>query len=328
MTESHPRPPTLSGITWRAARKEDTAAIVALQDACFEADGGWREVESEILDRWTSDYCIVAEDSLVGVNSKGEVIASAWSYVPSIAETKWRAFHDNFVHPDHRTSELRDFVLHWWESRCRQRFEGKSDGLPQFLWRDAYDWQKDKIEFLEGHGYIPMRFYDELLADLSEPVADRSLPDGLTVQSWETASLDDSRTVHNSAFLDHWGSQPQSEKSWAQNAGDFLLRNASFVVYDDGEPVGYLMAAAFPHDFEDKGRREAWIEGLGTVRSHRKRGVGSALITLAMREFVSLDMEFAVLGVDSENPTGAYGLYEALGFVHDRRSIALIKQVQ
>ncbi len=47
-----------------------------------------------------------------------------------------------------------------------------------------------------------------------------------------------------------------------------------------------------------------------------------------MRAFVSLGMDFAILGVDSENPTGAHGLYEALGFVHDRRSIAYIKQVR
>ena len=328
MAEPLPQPPTLPGIRWRPARKEDVGGIVALQDAVLETDGGWREVESEILDRWTSDHCVVEEDSLVGINDSGEVVVSIWSYVPSIAETKWRAFHDNYIHPDHRTPAIRDFVLEWWEARCRERFANKEDRLPQLLWRDAYDWQTDKIEFLEGHGYEPMRYYDELLADLSKPIPDRLFPEGLTVQSWETASLEDSRTVHNAAFLDHWGSQPKSEKSWAHNAGDFLLPETAFVVYDDREPVGYLMAAAFPHDFADKGRSEAWIEGLGTVRSHRRRGIGSALVTLAMKKFASSGMEFAILGVDSENPTGAYGLYEALGFVHDRRSIAYIKQVQ
>jgi ribosomal protein S18 acetylase RimI-like enzyme len=38
-------------------------------------------------------------------------------------------------------------------------------------------------------------------------------------------------------------------------------------------------------------------------------------------------MEFAVLGVDSENPSGAYHIYEALGFVPERRSVAYIKKV-
>lgn len=173
-----------------------------------------------------------------------------------------------------------------------------------------------------------MRFYVEFLRDLSHPIEDHALPDGLEVRSWKTAPLEHSRVVHNAAFVDHWGSQPQSEKGWAQNANEFLLQEASFVVYDDGEPVSYLMAAAFPHDFQDKGRREAWIEGLGTLRSHRKQGIASALVTLAMKKFAGSDMESAILGVDSANPTGAYGLYESLGFVHDRRSIAFIKQIQ
>lgn len=328
MAELLPQPPTLPGIVWRPARREDAGGIVALQDSVFESDGGWREVESEILDRWESDYCNVEADSLVAVDEAGRIIVSVWSYVPSIAATKWRAFHDNYIHPDHRIPVVREFVLQWWETRCRQRLASKDDGLPQSLWRHAYDWQTDKIEFLEDHGYEPTRYFDELLADLSKPIADRSLPEGLTAQSWVTAPLEDSRTVHNAAFVDHWGSQPSSKKSWVQNANDFFLPEASFVVYDDGEPVAYLMSAAFPHDFQDKGRTEAWIEGLGTVRSYRRQGIGSALVTLAMKMFASSGMEFAILGVDSENPTGAYGLYEALGFVHDRRSIAFIKQVR
>lgn len=155
MAELLPQPPTLPGIVWRPARREDAGGIVALQDSVFEMDGGWREVESEILDRWESDYCDVEADSLVAVDEAGRVIVSVWSYVPSIAATKWRAFHDNYVHPDHRTPVIREFVLQWWEMRCRQRFASMVDGLPQSLWRDAFDWQTDKIEFLEDHGYEP-----------------------------------------------------------------------------------------------------------------------------------------------------------------------------
>lgn len=327
MPDSLPTPPALSGVTWRPAVKSDAVAIVALQDACFEVDDGFREVESEILERWDSDYCNVSEDSLIAVASNGDVIAAAWSYLPTIASTKWRAFADTHVHPNHRTTELNEFIHTWWEARSGQRLASKVDGLDQWLWRGAYDWQTDKIEFLESHGYTPRRYFDELSRDLSDEIAAKLLPDGLSLQTWETASLADSLAVHNASFADHWGSQPISEKSWANNANEFVLRAASFVVYDDDVPVGYLLSAAFPHDFEDKGRSEAWVEGLGTLRSHRKRGIASALVTLAMEEFRKIDMEFAVLGVDSENPSGAYHLYEDLGFVHDRRNLALIKVV-
>ena len=327
MIQDLPQPPTLPGVTWRSAQRGDAAGIASLQDAVFEVDGGWREVESEILDRWESEYCVVKDDSLIGVNDNGDVIASIWSCVPSLAATKWRAFHDNYVHPDHRTHAIREFVLTWWEERCRQRFSTKDDGLPQSLWRDAYDWQTDKIEFLEAHGYEALRYFDELVVDLSQPIPEPSLPDGLTLESWVSAPLEDSRTAHNASFVDHWGSQPHSKQSWAEHVNEFHLPKASFVVYDGGEPVSYLLSAAFPHDFEDKGRKEAWIEGLGTVRSHRKRGIASTLVTMAMEKFKADGMDFAVLGVDSENASGAYHIYEALGFISDRRSVAYIKNV-
>jgi len=124
MIGSLPQPPLLSGISWRPVRKSDVDGIVVLPDVMFEVDGGFRGVASEILDRWTSDYCVVGNDSLVGINDQGEVIGSIWSYVPSMADTKWRAFQsDNYVHLAYRTSEVCDFVLQWWEAHCMQRFD-------------------------------------------------------------------------------------------------------------------------------------------------------------------------------------------------------------
>ncbi len=38
-------------------------------------------------------------------------------------------------------------------------------------------------------------------------------------------------------------------------------------------------------------------------------------------------MEYAVLGVDAEEPTGAYGVYEKLGFHQLRAEVALQKKV-
>jgi ribosomal protein S18 acetylase RimI-like enzyme len=185
----------------------------------------------------------------------------------------------------------------------------------------------DKIEFLESHGYSAMRYFDELVRDLNDPIDAAPIPHGITVRTLEDAPLSDSLSVHNPAFADHWGSQPVSEARWAQNENEFHLPAASFVAYEDDEPVSYLLSAAFPHDFEDKGRREAWVDGLGTIRSHRKRGIAAALVSLAMEAFKYLGIEYAVLGVDSASSTGAHHLYESLGFVQDRRSIAYIKEV-
>lgn len=327
MSVELPRPPANPDVTWRPPRKDDAAAIVALQDACFAVDGGFREVEAEILERWDSDFNDVEKDALIAIDDDGNVIATAWSYIPTIAVTRWRAFADNYVHPAYRTPEVLEFVLAWWEARSAHRFRDRDDDLERWLWHTVYDWQKDTIGFLEGHGYEPVRYFDELARDLSAHIEPLLLPDGLSARPWAEAPLEDSLRVHNDAFADHWGSQPISEHAWAQRVNEFHIDEASYVVYDGDDPVAYAACSAYPHDFEDKGRSEAWVEGLGTIRSHRKRGIASTLVALAMVAFKKLGMECAMIGVDSENPSGAYQIYEALGFVPDRRSIAYVKVI-
>lgn len=58
--------------------------------------------------------------------------------------------------PRSQAVEILEFVHAWWEARCLQRLEGKDDDLERWLWEGVYDWQQNKIDFLEAHGYRPM----------------------------------------------------------------------------------------------------------------------------------------------------------------------------
>jgi ribosomal protein S18 acetylase RimI-like enzyme len=89
---------------------------------------------------------------------------------------------------------------------------------------------------------------------------------------------------------------------------------ASFAILDGERPVSYAISAVHPRDWEDQGYTDGWIEGVGTVRGYRGRGLGSAVITAAMQAFAGKGLEYATLEVDSGNPNGATGLYGTLGF--------------
>ena len=130
-------------------------------------------------------------------------------------------------------------------------------------------------------------------------------------------------------MADHWGSQPIEPHIWASfNAAEFFEPDTSWVAYDGSTPVSYVTTAKYPHDFADRGRTEAWIEGVGTLRSHRGRGIASALVTMAIRGFRDQGLQFACLGVDSENPTGANQIYERLGFFPEERTMTFTKVVE
>jgi len=61
------------------------------------------------------------------------------------------------------------------------------------------------------------------------------------------------------------------------------------------------------------GTNEGGIGQLGTVRGHRKLGLGRALLLAGMAWLKTQGLTTAVLGVDAENPTGALRLYESVG---------------
>ncbi len=317
--------PTIDGLTWRAPETSDASAIVALQDACCDVDRTYRITESEVLDRWTDPSLQTIADALVGIASDGRIVASIWSYMPGGAESEQPLFGDeNQIHPAFRTNEMRDFVLGWWEARGRQRLAEDSISLPARFYAHRFDHQEKDIAFLVSRGYEIVRYYHELGRDLSQPIEKSDLFAELDVRPLREHQAE-GLVVHNQSFRDHWGSQPITHERWEHFFTKALIPAASFVVLDGDEPVAYVLCEKYPQDFVDRGWSHGWVSGVGTVRSHRRMGIATALIAQAMQIMVEDGMEYALLGVDSENPTGAYGVYESLGFVEQRRELALTK---
>ena len=325
---SLPSPPAIEDVAWRAATVGDAIAISQLLDACFEVDGGYRVTPPEVRNALNSEDDDPAADTLLAELETGELIAMAWSQIPQGVATEWRAFTWNRVHPDYRKRGIGSFLLRWTEARGRQRLAPIRNGLPQSFDEQPYDWETDRIELLTQFGYQPVRYFVEMLRDLSDPLTEVEELEGIEVVNLTAERAEEARLVHNQAFADHWRSQPVTPHRWHEEFLDeYFLPDASYLATDADRAVAYLISFKYPHDFEDRGRTESWIEGIGTLRGHRKRGIASNLVTRAMHDFRADGMEFACLGVDSENPSGAFGLYERLGFAPEKRSILYTKPV-
>ena len=88
----------------------------------------------------------------------------------------------------------------------------------------------------------------------------------------------------------------------------------SFQAVAGSEVVGYALNGFFPDDEQVTGRREGWVRSLGVKRAWRGRGVASALLENSFNAFLDAGLTHSMLGVDTENTTGAFGLYEGLGY--------------
>ncbi len=91
--------------------------------------------------------------------------------------------------------------------------------------------------------------------------------------------------------------------------------------------VGFSFNYVNDEENERLGFRRAWVGQLGTLREGRNRGVASTLLCRSMSLFRAAGMDYAVLGVDTENLTGALALYERVGFKAVSRVQSLSKPV-
>jgi ribosomal protein S18 acetylase RimI-like enzyme len=76
------------------------------------------------------------------------------------------------------------------------------------------------------------------------------------------------------------------------------------------------------------GVKRAWLDSVFTRRAWRRRGLARALMVRSFHLLRDRGMEVAALGVDAENPTGALGLYESLGFSVTERMTAWRRRLE
>jgi mycothiol synthase len=305
----------------RAIRPSDLEAVHQLQRRAERHDGipVVTPVEEfhELLEEPHFD---LDTDSRV-VEVAGELAAwgRIWHQPSGVREE--RAYLIGAVDPSHRGRGIGTALLGWQMARAREALLRAGSALPRFIRIQVNDFQHSAIRLFERHGLTPVRYNDELLRGLGSipPVAPI---DGIAIVAWDPARSEEARSVQNAAFADHWGWTPRGRQHWEHELAAFGSRlDLSFFALDGDRIVGLTRNGHFPGDEAVTGRRDGWIMLLSVLRSHRKRGIASALIAASLGAFQEAGFTHAALGVDSENPTGAYQLYERLGFHPLRRSI-------
>lgn len=234
------------------------------------------------------------------------------------------------VRPDHRGQGIGAQMLAWQERRGSEQLAATDQLLPAYLMSYVYDFESRTLGLLEAQGFERARFDHELLRSLADLPALPSI-DGVVIRPWLDVDHEPARVVFNASFADHWGSTTRSADYWQHmiHSGGNRL-DLSFVAVDEAsnEIVAICLNGHFPDDYEINGRLDGWIQTLGTLRSHRKRGIASALIIQSMHAFDAVRLDHAMLGVDTENPSGAYGIYADLGFERQHTVVTVRKIVR
>jgi ribosomal protein S18 acetylase RimI-like enzyme len=70
---------------------------------------------------------------------------------------------------------------------------------------------------------------------------------------------------------------------------------------------------------EQYGRKRGYTQDIFVRRPWRRRGLARSLLVRSIEMFREMGMEETALGVDTQNPSGAFRLYESVGYRPARR---------
>jgi ribosomal protein S18 acetylase RimI-like enzyme len=165
------------------------------------------------------------------------------------------------------------------------------------------------------NGYALVRQGYFMRRDLAEPLPDYALPPEVELKP---PTIEDIRALwlaDQLAFQDHWGAFETTESDFERFRDHPYRRlDLSQMAQVQGHIVGQVNV--FINNEENAGRNilRGWTEDISVAREWRRKGIARALIVHALQELKRIGYTEAMLGVDSENISGAMRVYQDCGF--------------
>lgn len=286
-----------AGYTSRPATLDDVAAIAALVRAVDVEEYGAPDYdEADVLTDFALEGLDPARDTWLVSSPGGEVVGHAgiWDKKPGELASAVCS-----VHPDAPD------LYPWLVARFTER-AGRHGDVTIHTFNPPTNTRRTAA--LEAAGYDAVRVYR---------IMSRSLDDLPPLPDTGVRQADDVRVVYDvqqAAFADHFDFAPLPYDAWRRMLVDTEKHTPQhwWVADADGEPAAALIG-------EVRDGTEGWVRIVATLKPYRGRGLGTALLLRAFHGFRDAGLATVGLSVDTENVTGAVGVYERLGMTATKR---------
>lgn len=322
--------PQIPGLALRRYRgPEDFAALADLFNRASAADGVQESITAEEMEfsyTHLKDFDLLEDMLLAEVN--GELVAYGRASHREEAEDRHVYFAWGVVHPAWRRKGLGRFLLHHNEARLRQIAAGHPDDKQKVFMVEAAEMQIGATALVLREGYREDRHFFLMLRDLSEPIPAAELPKGLEVRPSTKVQYRVIWEAMDEAFRDHWGYSAGTEEDFQRFANYPNQDPRLWQVAWEGEQVaGMVLNRISKEENEQLGLRWGWTDPICVRRPWRRRGLARALIYKSMALLKAEGMQQAVLGVDTQNLSGALDLYESCGYRQHEHWIVYVKGI-
>jgi ribosomal protein S18 acetylase RimI-like enzyme len=188
--------------------------------------------------------------------------------------------------------------------------------IPRLRWSRFNE--RGGVEFLEKLGFALIRKTSLLAAELASIPSDIEVNTQTAIRRVEKDSTED---VELLSWLRNECSEEEFNyrQTTIEETRSLLLQNpfsyleCHFAVYNS-KPVGYVVVAVDGKYNVEKRTKTGIILGVGVLKSHRTKGIGTRLVLQGLETLRALGMTRAALDVDDFNQSEAKELYEKVGF--------------
>jgi mycothiol synthase len=308
------------GLTARPLTAGDLDAVAVLQAAAEKVDDTGEHWSTEDLaDFWLNDLVDLPRDGVAVCTPDGEIVGWATAIAPPTFRGAFRVDLEGRVHPEWRGRGIGRALLGWQLARGAQVHAEREPGVPGKLVVPVFGGMRALDRLVQRAGLHQDRWYFAMERPLSD-LPDVPAVDGVTLAPFDWQRDDEVRRAHNAAFTQHEGSSERDPESWqAWFTGQRSFRpDLSVLALENGAVIAYVLAYVYESDTAATGVRQTHFGQIGVLPAARGRGLAKATIAAALRAGAQADCQAAGLDVDSQNGTGALGLYESLGFTTRR----------
>ena len=317
--------PAIAGLSFRGfAGESDYPKMLAIIEGSKQVDQVERTDSLEDVRRNYShlNNCDPYTDMLFA-EINGEVIGYQRVWWDQLNDGVTRTYSGiGFLLPAWRRKGIGTAMFQHAEERLRQIAAAHTGPETKVFSMWANGTAQGLIALLEKHGYQSTRYFFEMARDIHEPLPEVSLPSGLEVRPVTEADYRAVYEAHTEAFRDHWGFNEQTFEEFMHWAEEEDFNPGLWMVAWDGDQIaGQVLNFVSNAENREYHRKRGYTEGISVRIPWRKRGLAKALLVKSIAMFKDQGMSETALGVDAENPSGALGLYQSLGYKEIHRNV-------
>jgi ribosomal protein S18 acetylase RimI-like enzyme len=284
----------MSSSPFRPLREDDAEQVAALFQEAF---GDARPMDAEEIRSWLRN---------------GEIDPD-WFRVLEL-DSRVAGYGDIHVEPD--VIQLDVAAPEHWETFFDwAEAEARSRGVPRVRAYFDHGHALEGLVAARGYRYFRSSYTMEIALDAPPAV---TLPEGIELRTYR----DEDEPVLRAALNDAFAADPFWHTVTPGNFREFYLGARGYdptlwlLAWDGAELAGFSLNYSQRTGDETLG----WVGSLGVREPWRRRGLGGALLRSAFNALYERGLRRVGLGVDSQNATGALGLYEGAGMHRVRQN--------